>query len=247
MDIIFSPPRSICDFIQLETLIFDNIYSKYLYNILKHLIHLPKLHSLILSPINYIQNSSLLFLHIFRLPKLKYCKITYRIKDARGLLIQFNEYHQSSIEYLIINSRFRYESLKNLLICLPKLRHLSINYLFASNYYSEMEFNPIVLKDLKHISFKLGPLHFSEFQMLIKNFFKYVEVLRISTFNESSYSSAEKWKELISSSMPNLRVFDIKNSYSDEPMIHFILVQFLNFDPSFGLKNNGFLHMKVNR
>ncbi|CAF1067829.1 unnamed protein product [Rotaria sordida] len=81
VDIIFSPPRIICDFIQLEKLIFDNMNSKYLNNILKHLIHLPKLHSLILSPIDYIQDPSILFLHIFRLSKLKYCKLTYRIKD----------------------------------------------------------------------------------------------------------------------------------------------------------------------
>jgi hypothetical protein len=79
VDIIFSPPSLICDYIQLEKLIFDNINSKYLNNILKHLIHLPKLHSLILSPVDYIQNPSVLFVHILRLTKLKYCKITYRI------------------------------------------------------------------------------------------------------------------------------------------------------------------------
>ncbi|CAF4356387.1 unnamed protein product, partial [Rotaria magnacalcarata] len=44
VDLIFSPPHTICDYIQLETLIFDNIDTKYLVNILKHLSFSPKLH-----------------------------------------------------------------------------------------------------------------------------------------------------------------------------------------------------------
>ncbi|CAF1630729.1 unnamed protein product [Rotaria magnacalcarata] len=36
VDLIFSPPHTICDYIQLKTLIFDNIDTKYLVNILKH-------------------------------------------------------------------------------------------------------------------------------------------------------------------------------------------------------------------
>jgi len=223
IDLIFSPPNIICDFIQLEKLIFDNIHSKYLNNILKHLIHLPKLHSLILSPVNYIQNPSILFVHIFRLTKLKFCQITYRIKDDEEVLpIDFDEYEQSSIEYLRINSCFRYESFNKLLICLPKLRHLSINYLIGSNY-SDIDFYPIVLKDLKYVSFELHSINFYQFEKLIKNFFNHIEVLRISTYNNSTYSHAKSWEELISSFMPNLRIFDIKDIYS-EAMQQFLYV-----------------------
>ncbi|CAF1079003.1 unnamed protein product [Rotaria sp. Silwood1] len=64
--------RMIYDYIQLETLIFDNIDTKYLNNILKYLIYLPKLYSLIFSLIDYIQDPNILFHHIFRLSKLKY-------------------------------------------------------------------------------------------------------------------------------------------------------------------------------
>ncbi len=61
----------------MEKLILDQIHSKYLPNILKHLIHLHKFHSLILSPIDYIANPTVLFIEIFRLKKLKYWKLTY--------------------------------------------------------------------------------------------------------------------------------------------------------------------------
>ncbi|CAF5055785.1 unnamed protein product, partial [Rotaria sp. Silwood1] len=101
----------ISDFIQIEKLIFDHINSKYLDKILKYLIHLPKLHTFILSPFDYILNSTVIFTQVFRLKKLKY-------------------------------------------------------------------------------------------------------FLSISTFNDSSYSHAKQWEELISSSMPNLHIFDMNNSYT---------------------------------
>ncbi|CAF3918340.1 unnamed protein product [Rotaria sp. Silwood1] len=221
IELIFSPPRLICDFIHIEKLIFEHINSKYLDKILKHLIHLPKLHTLILSPIDYILNPTIIFIQIFRLKKLKYCKLTYRIKDNKNVLpIDFDQYEQSSIEYLIINSPFRYESFQKLFIYLPKLRYLSINYLLGSNH-SQIDFYPIELKDLKYVSFNLHSIHFHQFEELIKKFFHHIKVLRISTFNDSSYSHAKQWEELISSSMPNLQIFDMNNSYTSA-MLRFL-------------------------
>jgi len=66
VDIVFSPPRILCKFIQLESLILDNISAKYLKNILKHSILLPKLHSLELNLADYIQDPSQIFVSIFR-------------------------------------------------------------------------------------------------------------------------------------------------------------------------------------
>jgi hypothetical protein len=93
VDIIFSPPRIICEFIQLETLILDNIDARYLHNILKHLTVLPKLQSLVLTPTDYVEDPRILFTLIFHLPKLKSCKLTYRIKDDEKLMpIYFTEF-----------------------------------------------------------------------------------------------------------------------------------------------------------
>lgn len=221
IDMIFSPVRLICDLIHMEKLIFDQIHSKYLHNILKHLIHLPKLHSLILYPIDYIQNPTVLFSEIFRLKKLKYCKLSYRIKDKENAFpIYFDQNEQSSIEYLIINGPFRYELFQKLFLYLPKLRHLSINYLFGLNS-SEINFCPIELKYLKYVSLNLHSIHFYQFEKLIKNFFYHTEILHISTFSDSTYSNAEEWEELILSSMPYLHRFDMQNNYTE------VLEQFL--------------------
>ncbi|CAF3495642.1 unnamed protein product [Rotaria sp. Silwood1] len=182
--------------------------------IVKHLIHLPKLHTLIPSPIDYILNSTIIFTQVFCLKKLKYCKLTYRVKDNKNVLpIDFDQYEQSSIEYLIINSPFRYESFQKLFIYLSKLRHLSINFLLGSNH-PQIDFYPIELKDLNYVFFDLHSIHFHQFEELIKHFFHHIKVLRISTFNDSSYSHAKQWEELTSSSMPNLHIFDMNNSYT---------------------------------
>ncbi|CAF4451052.1 unnamed protein product [Rotaria sp. Silwood2] len=135
------------------------------------------------------------------------------LDNENVLPIDFDQHEQSSIEYLIINSPFRYESFQKLFIYLQKLRHLSINYLLGSNH-SQIDFYPIELKDLKYVSCDLHSIGFHQFEKLIKDFFHHTVVLRISTFNDLSYSHEKQWEELISSSMPNLHIFDIKNSYT---------------------------------
>jgi hypothetical protein len=212
VDELFSPIHLMCHLIQLEKLIFDHIHSKYLHNILKHLIHLPKLYSLIVSPIDYISNPNVLFMEIFRLKQLKSCQLTYRMKKNENILpINFEQTEPSPIEYLIINGPFRYESFQKLFIYLPKLRHLSLNYLLGSNH---INFSPIELKDLKYVSFDIHSIYFDQFKKLIENFFRHIVVLHVSTFDEFSYAHAEQWEKLISSLLPNLRVFDIQNSYN---------------------------------
>ena len=214
VDIVFSPPRIISKFIQLETLILDNTKAKYLDNILDHLVYLPKLYSLTLNLTDQVQYPSVLFSQIFCLPKLKYFKITYQTKDDKDpLSIYFTEYDYSPIEYLVINSRFSIETFDNLLFCLPKLRHLSINCLVKSHFeYIETKLDPVVLKDLKYVSLNLDFIHLSRFEQIIKGFFGYVEVLRLTTKHDRAYLDAKQWEHLISSYMPHLRVFDINHN-----------------------------------
>ena len=216
VDAILSPVHLICRLTQMEKLIFDGIHSKYLHNILKYLIDLPKFHSLILSPIDCISNPNVYFMKIFRIKQLKSCQFTYRIRGNENdiLPIDLDQVESSSIEYLMINGPFQYQSLQKFLVYLPKLRHLSIDFLLGSTH-SPMEFSPIELKDLKYVSFDLRSIGFDQFKKLIENFFGHIEVLRLSTSRDFSYSHAKEWEELITSSIPNLRVFDMQNSYSE--------------------------------
>jgi hypothetical protein len=138
-----------------------------------------------------------------------------KMNETVNLPIDFELIEQSSIEYVTINGPFRYESFQKLFIYLPKLRHLSINYLLGSNRDFQMNFSPIELKDLKYVSFHLHySIDFDQFAKLIENFFRHIEVLRLPTFLR--YTFAEQWEKLISSFLPNLRVFDIQDIYTGD-------------------------------
>ncbi|CAF1134906.1 unnamed protein product [Rotaria sordida] len=212
VDIIFSPPRLISKFFQLETLVFDNINTRYLNNILHHLIILPELHSLTINLTDYIQNSTLFYLQLFHLPKLKYCKIQFESKDEQQLLPRcINEF--SSIEYFIIKNCFQFQLLNNFLSYLPRICHLSIDYLNGIDF-KDIELYPLPLKYLKYVSLELDLVYFNRFEQLIKNFFYHIEILRFTSKYDSRYLNAEIWEKLIISYMPYLRVFDVNHDGS---------------------------------
>ena len=245
IDIVFSPPRIALKFLQLETLILDNISGKYLKNILKHLIHLPKLHSLVLSLADYARRSINLYEPIFCLPKLKYCQITYEINqitDELGPSFDFlNGYKISPIEHLVINGRFRFEAFDDLLQCLPKLRRLSIDYL-TGNLDADVEPLSNLSNDLKYVSLNLdNRIQPHRLEKLIKYFFRTVEVLRLMTRHNQSYFHAERWEQLILSYLPNLRVFDLNHIdtvIDDNYLTHYFKIQ--NFDSSFWIRQQCF-------
>ena len=81
----------------------------YLNTMINYLIYLTKLYASVLILVDCVQNeNNLLLLIYFVLLKLKYCKVTYQIKEYLKLLsIDFNKYeHNSSIKHVVINNRF---------------------------------------------------------------------------------------------------------------------------------------------
>jgi hypothetical protein len=128
------------------------------------------------------------------------------------LAICFDKCEHSPIEHLIINSRFRIDSFNNLLFCLPQLRHLSINCLVECPYI-DIELCPILLKYFKYISLNLDSIRFNRFEKLVKHLFHSIEVLRLNTSYDQAYLDAKRWEDLILSSIPNLRIFDINHDH----------------------------------
>ncbi|CAF3800333.1 unnamed protein product [Rotaria sp. Silwood1] len=234
IDIMFFSVRIICDYIQLERLILDNIDVKYLNNILKHLTFLPKLHSLVLTPIDYVQDTSIFFISIFSLPKLKSCTLTYRTKyDEQAMPIYMTDHKDSPIEYFVINNRFSIESLNDIFFCLPKIRYLSIDCLVGCDD-PEIDEDPFVSRYLNNVSIKLDSINFNLLQKLIKRFFYNIEILHISTKSDQTYLDARQWEELILSSMPNLHTFDISH---DGGTYHDLINK---FNSSFWIKKQWF-------
>ncbi|CAF0829401.1 unnamed protein product [Rotaria sordida] len=160
VDRVCSPPRIILTFVQLERLILDNIQLKYLQNILNHLISLFNLHSLTISLIDKIQNKNNFYRSIFRLPTLKYCKLSFEsYVRAKPLLISSNGC--SSIEHLIIHNESTLDEFRIVLSYLPQLRRLYWNKLCRFNNKQD-ELREITLKYLKHVSLQFKYIYFDQ-------------------------------------------------------------------------------------
>ena len=64
---------------------------------------------------------------------------------------------------------------------------------------------------IKYISINISNVRFIGFEILMKYFLRSIEVLHITTRSDQSYLDAQRWEQLILSSMPNLRVFNFNN------------------------------------
>jgi hypothetical protein len=226
VDLIFSPVRIASYFTRLETLIFDNIKSKYLVNILHHLSSLPNLSSLIIIPIGLSQNRNDIYYNIFRLPALKYCKLSLTERfGSNPLPISTNI--TSPIEHLVINHHIDLEHLNAILSYVPQLHRLTCHSLDGL-YGNQSDTFSVVLNNLTHVSLNMINMSFVQFESMIRNLFNYLQVLRISTNNDREYLNANRWEQLIGSFMPHLRIFDFQhiNSVENNDEINQTLDQF---------------------
>ncbi|CAF1146161.1 unnamed protein product [Adineta steineri] len=173
----FSPLRKLTSLCQLEKLIIHNIQMNYLEELLISLRVLPKLYSSDIEPIDVITNPSRIYDRIFRLPVLKYCQISFKIKPNAILLLETtNKY--SSIEHLIIRNDISFHHLDTLLSFIPHLRYLSCLNIFRLKD-SPTNIRPIILNKLSHILFQMRHTTFDQFKQWITNLSHRIEVLCI--------------------------------------------------------------------
>ncbi|CAF3384832.1 unnamed protein product [Rotaria socialis] len=211
-DIVSSPIRILPEFRQLQRLILDNIKSKCLTQILLELFSFPGLSSLTIDSYDNIKNKNFIYHQIFRLPALKYCKLSLHgcASDDNPLPLVTNEC--SSIEHFIINHGIYLNEMNGLLSYTPQLRCFSAQ---LGRIYSmkKTTIDPPTLNHLTHVFLELGDISFSEFEQLAIDFFSRIQVLRISLkyHRDTEYRDNNRWEQLISSRMLNLRIFDIRH------------------------------------
>ncbi|CAF4947184.1 unnamed protein product, partial [Rotaria sp. Silwood1] len=203
---------------QLTTLILNNIESNSIEQIVNHLSSLPVLSSLTIISIDTIKNhKNIIYNKIFRLPRLKYCQILIQLLQcSKSLPVATNEF--SNIEHLIINHEISMDQLPILLSYVPQLRRLSIGNLKESKL-NRTERSSINLNYLTNVSLKLHNTNFDDFENLVINYFRQIQVLTIAIQyigfygNSTQYLNAGRWEQLISTHMLNLRIFDFQFSY----------------------------------
>ncbi|CAF3185489.1 unnamed protein product [Rotaria socialis] len=127
IDNILSSAHSVSSFSRLEILILDNIEAKHLENILNYVLSLSKLCSLTIHAVDSVENSNYFYRKIFKLPVLKYCKVSFATNyNIESLPMSNNEY--SPIEDLIIENTVNFDALDRLVSYVPELRHLEFRY-----------------------------------------------------------------------------------------------------------------------
>lgn len=212
IDNILSSAQFIQTFSQLKKLILDNIEVKHAEDILNNAKSLPKLYSLIINIIDPVEDSNNVYRTIFRLPVLKYCKVSFQTEcNINSFQMSNNEY--SPIEYLVIENDICFDVLDRLLSYIPELRHLKFCCLDGYNS-KRTQLYPLRLNHLSNVSLELRYVRFNKFQQLMKDTFHQVQLLRIATEDDITYVDGNLWEELILSSMTNLRIFHMTHSNS---------------------------------
>ncbi|CAF4264757.1 unnamed protein product [Rotaria sp. Silwood2] len=210
-DLTSSPIQILPKFLQLETLIFDNVESEYLEKLLRSLKSLPILSSLTINSLDNIKNKNAIYHEIFCLPALKYCKVSLERNSNDDDLLPSITNHYSPIEHLVINDDMYLDELNCLASYVPQLRRFSIQ-LRPAYWKQRNKVHPPTLNHLTHVFLKMNYVNFNEFEQLVIDLFATIQFLRISIINngDMNYMNNKRWEELILSHMSHLRIFDIR-------------------------------------
>ncbi|UJR18856.1 hypothetical protein I4U23_021984 [Adineta vaga] len=191
----------------LRTLILENIAPKSLNNILHQLTSLPHLSSLSISTVDRVENMNSIYQQIFCLSVLKYCKLSLgKWFPTETLSLTINNH--SSIEHLIINDDIRFDQLDALFSYVPNLHRLSLQLLSEKRaIQNQSHCSP--LKYLTHLYLTLDfRWSFNQLQQFM-NYFSSIQVFYLNGL-ENKYMNAKAWEQIISLSLPNLRIFDVR-------------------------------------
>ncbi|CAF0955420.1 unnamed protein product [Rotaria sordida] len=194
-------------FNRLESLVLYRIQYNILILFLPDLSTLPRLFSLKIDLYDGLRNFSELYGLIFRLPLLKYNKISaFRIFSP--ILQPYITDEYSPIEHLVIDHECVIHELVTILSCTPRLSHLTCKCL-NSNSSIKREI-PRNISNLRYLSINVCYLQFDEFETFIKKSFPHIRVLRFVSRWDSSYLDANRWEQLILKHIPYLRILNFK-------------------------------------
>jgi hypothetical protein len=104
-----------------------------------------------------------------------------------------------------------------LLSYFPQLRRLPLGRLDGRGNNRKYR-TPITLNYLTNVSLKLHFIDYTDFEELVSDVFRHVQILRIGILagfsdDRMEYLDADRWEHLISTHMPNLSIFDFQHRY----------------------------------
>lgn len=207
-DLIFSSVRVVSEFTRLKVLILDGFKSKCLPKFLHRLTSLPHLTSLVVKCLDVSTKVEELHGAIFRLPALKYCKVSIDLCLTVPVFPEITN-STSPIEHFVLDSICPLGQLEKIFPCLSQLRYLQMRSLYPSSKFpgNYLSHNPI---QLTRVVLDFVSISLDEFQSISRSFFGQVEILhlRIAPNIDEQYLNAKWWEHLIVSSIPKLRIFN---------------------------------------
>ncbi|CAF4306356.1 unnamed protein product [Rotaria socialis] len=174
--------------------------------LINHLNCLANFSSLTIQTSDYFQDENSIYLAIFRLAKLKFCKLTFPSGGQRIPLPLAIDQCQT-LECLVLNGHCRLDQLISILSYVPKLHHLACEQLSGSEYIDITR----IPENLTSISLTPYRISFNELKLLLTSKISFkLKKLRIKIFNNETFFHAEQWEELILNYMPCLHSFDLQ-------------------------------------
>ncbi|CAM4966140.1 unnamed protein product [Rotaria socialis] len=193
-------------FPSLQCLTIQQIQFYQILLLINHLNCLANFSSLTIQTSDYFQDENSIYLAIFRLAKLKFCKLTFPSGGQRIPLPLAIDQCQT-LECLVLNGHCRLDQLISILSYVPKLHRLACEQLSGSEYIDITR----IPENLTSISLTPYRISFNELKLLLTSKISFkLKKLRIKIFNNETFFHAEQWEELILNYMPCLHSFDLQ-------------------------------------
>ncbi|CAF1167423.1 unnamed protein product [Adineta ricciae] len=207
--------RQISNINQLQSLILSQIsYDNSLNKIINSLHLFSKLISLTIKTIDKVRNQNDIYLKIFQLSSLKYCRLSIKSSEL-PVSVPLATNQLSSIEYLSIENCVSITQMNNLLSYIPHIRYLTFENVAVdlhSHYQIFNTYNQLFnINTLTNISLQLYSIGFNQLESLFSDVYYHIKVLRLSPclkFQSLEYLNANRWEQLIRNHLPSLRIFD---------------------------------------
>jgi hypothetical protein len=199
-------------FVRLESLTLYGMTRDKLVPLLTGLISLPCLFSLSINLDDSLKRKAAVYRLIFRLPVLKYGKfLLERRHELSGLTIPDNNLDETSpIEYFITNAYCYLHQFVALLSYTPRLRHFSCAHL--SGIKNRLPKVSITSLNLTHLYIDDCLLSFDQFESFVVKFCLRLKLLSLSIRRDEAYLDGDRWQQLISFHIPDLKIFDFEHS-----------------------------------
>ena len=210
-------------FHHLQSLILIEPKPDTLMLILEKLVSLPRLRSITIEEICYLEDLTNIYRIILALPMLTYCKISARYSD-RSVSLPIST-KSSPLEYLIMNHSCTFNDLSMVLSYTPQLRHLSFMESDKNNATIGMII-PLIPIHMTYLRIHVCHVTFDEFEMFIRQLRPKLKVLMFSTSSEEiAYFDAYRWERFILQNLPQLEKFSLqyheRNDDQNRSNIHF--------------------------